>query len=112
MVARVIPLSDAVITGIDIAYRWTVDDPGTPAESSSIERKLLMLMTNEDEEINGMIVPSPSDNWEPTGNYAGIRLDLASAGALAWSDMLLALDLRTPDDRQLGTVLAAGGLAY
>jgi hypothetical protein len=105
-------MSDAVITGIDIAYRWTVDDPGTPAESSNIERKILMLMINADEDINGMIVPSPRDNWEPTGNYAGIRLDLASAGALAWIDMLQALDLRTPDDRQLGQLLAAGGLAY
>jgi hypothetical protein len=69
------------------------------------------LMTNEDGEINGMIVPSPNDLWETTGSYAGIRLDLMSAGALAWIDMLAALDLRTQDNRQLGTILAAGGLA-
>lgn len=104
-------LSDAVLDGIDVAYRWTVDDPGTPAESSNIERKLLMLMLNSADEINGIMVPSPADNWESTGNYAGIRLDLTSAAAAGWVAMLEAIDLRTDDNRQLGTVLAAGGLA-
>lgn len=110
--SRVVAVSDAVLVSVDVAYRWTIDDPGTPAESSNIERKLLLLMTNTDEEINGMIVPSAGDNWESTGNYAGIRLDLASPAALGWVAMLAALDLRTADNRQLGTVLAAGGLAY
>ena len=111
MAAATGAMSDAVLTGIDIAYRWTIDTPATPADSSSIERKILMLMVNEDDEINGMMVPSPrADLWETTGSYAGIRLDLAGAGALAWIDMLAALDLRTKDDRELG-VLAAGGLA-
>jgi hypothetical protein len=108
---RVGALSDALITSIDIAWRWTVDSPATPALTSSIERKLLLFMINADEDINGMIIPSPSDNWETIGSYAGIRLDLASAGALQWSAMLAALDLRTQDGRELGTVLAAGGLA-
>lgn len=94
-----------------MAWRWTIDEPGDPGENSTIERKLLLLITNEDQEINGVIAPSPADNWETTGNYAGIRLDLASAGALAFADMLGAIDLRTDDNRQLGTVLAAGGLA-
>lgn len=105
-------LSDALIVSIELAYRFTVDAPRAPADTSNIERKLLLLMLNSDDEINGMIVPSPADNWESTGSYAGIRLDLASAGALQWSAMLAALDLRTQDDRQLGIVLAAGGLAY
>jgi hypothetical protein len=110
--SRVIAMSDAVIIGIDIAYRWTIDDPGDPGDESSIERKLLLLMVNSDDEINGMTIPSPnSENWETTGNYAGIRLDLTSAGALTWSAMLAALDLRTDDNRAVGTVLAAGGLA-
>lgn len=112
MADRVGAMSDAIIVRIELAYRWTVDSPATPADSSNIERKLLLLMVNSDDEINGMIIPSPADNWETTGSYAGIRLDLASAGALQWSAMLAAIDLRTQDDRQLGAVLAAGGLAY
>ena len=36
---------------------------------------------------------------------------LAGAGAIGFADMLTALDSRTDDNRQLGTVLAAGGLA-
>lgn len=109
---RVGALSDAVIVKIDLVYRWTIDDPATPAESSNIERKLLMLMLNSDDEINGIIVPSPADNWESIGSYAGIRLDLASDAAAGWVAMLEAIDFRTEDGRQLGTILAAGGLAY
>lgn len=108
---RASAMSDAVITGIDIAYRWTIDDPAAPGDSSSIERKILMLMVNSDDEINGMIVPSPkAELWETTGSYAGIRLDLAGDGALAWIDMLAALDLLTVDGRLLGS-LVVGGLA-
>lgn len=109
--SRVESITDANLIGINMAWRWTIDDPGIPAESSNIARKILMLILNEDEDINGIMIPSPSDNWETTGNYAGIRLDLASAGALAFSAMLASLDLRTDDNRALGTVLAAGGLA-
>jgi hypothetical protein len=104
-------LSDALVIGIDLAYRWTIDEPATPADSSSIERKLLMLMVNSDDEINGIIVPSPADNWEAVGTYAGIRLDLASAAAAGWVAMLEAIDFRTEDGRPLGIILAAGGLA-
>lgn len=111
MASRVSAISDALIVAIDLTWRWTIDDPGFAPLGSTIERKILLLMTNEDGEINGIVVPSPSDNWEHTGAYAGIRLDLASAGALAWLDMLAALDLRTEDNRAVGTVLAAGGLA-
>jgi hypothetical protein len=104
-------LSDALVVAIDLAWRWTVDSPATPGPESTIERKLLLLMVNSDDEINGMIVPSPADNWETIGNYAGIRLDLASDAAAGWVAMLEAIDFRTEDDRPLGTILAAGGLA-
>jgi hypothetical protein len=109
---RVAPLSDAVITAIQIAYRWTIDAPAAPADSSSIERKILLLMVNADSEINGMMIPSPRvELWETTGNYAGIRLDMASAGALAWVDMLANVALLTRDARDLGSLIT-GGLAY
>lgn len=105
-------LSDGVLEAIELTYRWTIDDPGIPADSSNIERKILMLMINSDDEINGIIVPSPGDIWESTGSYAGIRLDLASDAAAGWVAMLEAVDFRTRDGHLLGTVLAAGGLAY
>lgn len=108
---RVGPLSDAVVDQVEIAYRFTIDDPPVPADSSSVERKVLLLITNDDGEINGLVVPSPGDIWETSGSYAGIRVDLASVGALAFAAMLGAIDLRTEDNRQLGTILAAGGLA-
>jgi len=111
MVDYVAPLSDALIVTLQIAYRWTIDDPETPAESSNIERKILLLHVNDADEINGMIIPSPRiDLWETTGNYAGIRLDLASAGALAWIDMLTGVELLTKQGHELGA-LVAGGLA-
>lgn len=105
-------LSDATLEAIELIYRWTIDDPGLPADSSSIERKILMLMINADDEINGIIIPSPGDVWESTGSYAGIRLDLLGAPALGWVAMLGDVDFRTKDGHLLGTVLAAGGLAY
>lgn len=77
-----------------------------------MERKVLLLMVNDADEINGIMVPSPdSAIFETTGAYAGIRVDLASAGAIGWADMLLEVDLRTDDNRALGAELAAGGLA-
>jgi hypothetical protein len=104
-------ISNGVLSEIELTWRYTIDEPGTPAPESDVARKILMLVTNEDGEINGIVIPSPGDVWETTGSYAGIRLDLASAGALAFADMLLAIDLRTDDNRAVGTVLAAGGLA-
>lgn len=104
-------LSDGALERVEVAYRWTIDDPATPAESSDIERKLLMLVVNDAEEINGVIIPSPRDLWESTGSYTGIRLDLGAPAALGFVAMLEALDLRTGDNRELGTVLIAGGLA-
>jgi hypothetical protein len=112
MVGVVTPLSDGLIVAVQIAYRWTMDDPATPAESSNIERKLLLLHVNSEDEINGMIIPSPRiELFETLGNYAGIRLDLASTGALAWIDMLTRVELLTREGHELG-VLAVGGLAY
>jgi hypothetical protein len=105
-------LSDAVITRVSLSWRATIDDPAMPAESSDISRKLLMLITNPDDEINAVIIPSPdADIFETTGSYAGIRLDLTHAGALAFADMLTTMEFRTDDNRQLGTDLVAGGLA-
>lgn len=103
-------ISNGVLSKIELVWRYTIDDPGTPAEESDVARKILMLMTNEDGEVNGIVIPSPGDIWETTGSYAGIRLDLAGAGALGWADMLLVMDLRTEDNRAVGTVLTAGGL--
>lgn len=109
---RIAALSNAILFKIELVWRYTIEPPWFPAEGSTIERKILMLMTNEDEEINGIMIPSPADSiWETVGSYAGIRLDLDSAGAVGFANMLLAVDLRTDDNRQLGTVLAAGGLA-
>lgn len=109
---RMAALSDAVVTKVDLVWRYTIDSPGTPADTSDISRKILMLVTNADDEINGMIIPSPQAAiWETLGAYAGIRLDLASSGAVGFVGMLEAVDLRTGDNRIFGTVLAAGGLA-
>lgn len=103
-------ISNALLYKIDLTWRYTVDSPPDPAFDSTNQRKILLLITNADEEINGIVLPSPADNWEALGEYAGIRLDLASAGAVAFSAMLLTFDLRTEDNRALGTTLAAGGL--
>lgn len=109
---RIAALSNAVLFKIELVWRYTIEPPWSPAEGSTIERKILMLMTNEDEEINGIVIPSPADSiWETLGSYAGIRLDLLSAGAVGFADMLTLVDLRTDDNRAVGTVLAAGGLA-
>ena len=104
-------MSDGVVDQVEIAYRYTIDNPPEPADDSDIERKVLLLITNDDGDINGLVVPSPGAIWETTGSYAGIRVDLAGASALTFAAMLGAIDLRTEDNRQLGTVLAAGGLA-
>lgn len=103
-------LSNGLLTKIDLIWRYTVDSPPLASIDADLSRKILLLVTNEDDEINGLAVPSPADNWETTGAYAGIRLDLASAGAVGFAAMLLANDLRTDDNRAVGTVLAAGGL--
>ncbi len=109
---RMAALSDAVVTKIDLVWRYTIDSPGTPADTSDTSRKILMFVTNADDEINAMIIPSPQAAiWETVGAYAGIRLDLLSAGAVGFAAMLTAVDFRTEDGRIFGTVLAAGGLA-
>lgn len=104
-------LSNGILTKIDLTWRYTVDDFPEPDASADLQRKILMLVVNEDDEINGIVIPSPADNWETVGSYAGIRLDLASAGALGFVAMLESIDLRTDDNRAVGTILAAGGLA-
>lgn len=108
---RMLGISNGVVSKIELTWRYRIDSPATPASGSSVARKVLLLMTNDAGDINGVIVPSPGDIFEAAGDYAGIRVDLASAGAIGWADMLLTIDLRTDDDRALGTVLAAGGLA-
>lgn len=109
--ARMEAISNALLTKIDLSWRYTVDSPAAADASADLSRKILLLVTNADDEINGILIPSPGEVWETTGSYAGIRLDLASAGAVAFSAMLLTADLRTDDNRALGTILAAGGLA-
>lgn len=108
--ARMEAISNALLDKIDLTWRYTVDSPPAPALDSTNQRKILLLITNDDEEINAVVIPSPANNWDALGDYAGIRLDLASAGAVAFSALLLTADLRTEDNRALGTVLAAGGL--
>jgi hypothetical protein len=109
---RMAALSNAVLTKIELVWRWTIDDPATPADSSDISRKILMLVTNDAGDINGMIIPSPSAAiWETIGPYAGIRLDLLTAAAVGFAEMLLAVDLRTATNDAFGTTLVTGGLA-
>ena len=108
---RMQALSDALLFKIELTWRHTIDSPAAPALDSTIARKILILVTNADGDINGLVVPSPADNWETIGSYAGIRLDLASAGAVGFADLLLAVELRTDDDRAFGTILSVGGLA-
>jgi hypothetical protein len=104
-------LSNALLWKIDLLWRYTVDTPGEAAAEADLSRHILMLITNEDEEINAIVIPSPQDAiWEALGSYAGIRLDLASSGAIGFAAMLSSFDLRTDDNRTLGIVLAAGGL--
>ncbi len=109
--ARMAALSNGLLFKIDLTWKYIIDSPAEADASADLERKILMLVTNEDDEINGLVIPSPADNWETTGSYAGIRLDLASAGALGFAAMLATMDLRTDDNRPVGTTLAAGGLA-
>src|SRR4051794_14254853 len=90
---RMQAFSDGVLYKIELTWKYRVEPTPTPPEDSTVERKLLLLVTNEDEEINGMIVPSPGDVFEAAGAYAGIRLDLASAGAIGFADMLLVVAL-------------------
>jgi hypothetical protein len=112
LAGRMAALSNALLTQIDLTWRYTIDVPIDPPDDSTNERKILMLITNADDEINGIMISSPrSELWETTGSYAGIRLDLASAGAVGFADMLTTMDLRTDDNRELGTVLSTGGLA-
>lgn len=108
---RVSDLSNGLLCKIDLTWRYTVDSPASADASADLGRKILLLITNADDEINGIVIPSPADNWEIAGSYAGIRLDLASAGATQFAAMLLVVDLRTEDDHAVGTILAAGGLA-
>lgn len=109
---RISAVSDARIIKVELTWRYRPDSPGTPADSSDVSRKILMLVTNPDDEINGLIIPSPQAAiWEALGPYAGIRLDLLSAGAVGFVGLLTAVDLRTEDGRIFGTTLAAGGLA-
>lgn len=111
LMASLTPISDAVISKLEILFRWRADSPPAPASSSNVERKVLLLLTNDDLDINGIIIPSPADIFEITGDYAGIRVDLASSAIAAFQAALAELDYRTDDDRQLGQVVAAGGLA-
>lgn len=108
---KMLDMSNGVVSKIELSWRYRPDSPADPAGGSDVSRKVLLLMENDDDDINGVVVPSPGDIFEATGAYAGIRVDLTSAGAIGWQSMLLALDLRTDDDRQLGELLAAGGLA-
>jgi hypothetical protein len=111
LASRLETLSDAALSKIEILYRWRADDPPDPPESSNIERKLLLLITNPDDEINGLIIPSPGDLFEPLGPYAGIRVDLLHPAIVTFQAALEAFDYRTGDDHALGQVVAAGGLA-
>jgi hypothetical protein len=108
---RMSAISDALLYRIDLLYRHKIDDPGEPGEDSNVERKILMLITNEDEEITGIVIPSPGDVFEVTGAYAGIRLDLASTGAIGFADMLLVVELVSRDGIAIGENLVTGGLA-
>lgn len=108
---KMLGISNGVVSKIDLTWRYTIDSPATPAADSTMERKVLLFMVNDAEEINAILIPSPdSAIFETTGAYAGIRVDLASAGAIGWSDMLALVDLRTDDNRAVGVELAAGGL--
>ena len=104
-------LSDGVLAEISILYRWRDYTPTEAPESSDVERKVLFLITNLDGDINGVIIPSPIEIWEITGSYAGIRVDLLHASVVALQEALEAQDYRTDDNRQLGTMITAGGLA-
>jgi hypothetical protein len=109
---RMTAVSDALIAQVELTWRYRPDSIGTPADTSDVSRKILMLVVNADDEINGLIIPSPQAAiWEAIGSYAGIRLDLLSAGAVGFSGMLLAVDFRTEDGRIFGADLRTGGLA-
>lgn len=112
LAAKMQTLSNGLVSKIQLTWRYTADDPPEPPSDSTNERKVLLLMVNDADEINGIVVPSPAELiFETIGPYAGIRVDLASAGAIGWQAMLLTMDLRTDDNRAVGTELAAGGLA-
>lgn len=109
---RIQALSDAVLVKIELLWRFRPDTIPEAPESSNVERKLLLLIENENEEINGLIVPSVIvDIFEQSGVYAGIRADLDHPGFDAFMALLTTINFQTKDNRALGDTIAAGGLA-
>lgn len=109
---RMLAISDAALADIDILWRYQIDNLPDAPETSSVERKLLLLLENANEEINGLIVPSVNiDIFEQSGVYAGIRADLENPAFDALMALLTTINFQTKDNRPLGQQIAAGGLA-
>lgn len=112
LAARMQAISNGIVCKIELLWRWRTEIAGDAPESSSVERKLLLLIENENEEINGVIIPSVITTlFETSGVYAGIRADLAQPAFSTFQALLGPMGFRTVDDRPLGTEIAAGGLA-
>lgn len=107
---RASALSNAPLYRIDLLYRWRPDDQPEAPASSDVSRKLLLLITNAQQEINGMIIPSTRDVFESTGSYAGIRADLLHPAIVQFGELLLSIPFQTEDGRDLGATIAAAGL--
>lgn len=108
---RVSSLSNGVLVRIELVYKYRPDAVPAAPDGSTNERKLLLLITNDVGEIYGLVVPSPGDIFELAGAYTGIRVDLNNSVVIAFGEMLAAVELRTDDNRPVGTEITTGGLA-
>ena len=112
LAARMQAISDALLCKIELLWRFKPDEIGEAFETSNVERKLLLLIQNENDEINAIIFPSVlTVLFETSGVYAGIRADLALPAFTIFQALLEAHNFRTVDNRPLGTAIAAGGLS-
>lgn len=112
LAARIQDISDALLCKIELVWRFKPDEILPASESSNVERKLLLLIQNENDEINGIIFPSVlTVLFETSGVYAGIRADLTQPAFTVFQALLNAHNFRTIDNRAIGTAIAAGGLS-
>lgn len=109
--SAIAPLTSAQLVKIEITYRHTIDDQADDQADADLERRVLFLVENADGMINAVLIPAPREMWEISGPYAGIRVDLLSTSAIAFVELIQAIELRTRDGGDFGNNLVVGGLA-
>lgn len=110
IIDRAVPISNAVPIYLTVTYRIQFSSSFQP-NITDYNRKLLLLIKNEGDDTNALHVPWPRDDlFETSGVYAGIRINNEHPSIVQFADMLSSVDLRTYDNRVLGTNLVTGGL--